>query len=32
MGERGAAVTGLESQDAALTARIDVASHAVADL
>jgi hypothetical protein len=31
IGERGAAVAGLESQDAALAARIEVAAHTVAD-
>jgi hypothetical protein len=32
VGERGAAAAGIEMQDAALAARIDVQSHAVADL
>jgi hypothetical protein len=32
VGERGAAVAGLETQDAALAARIEVAAHAVTDL
>jgi hypothetical protein len=32
VGERGAAVAGLETQDAALAARIEVAAHTVADL
>src|SRR5260221_13327689 len=31
-GERGAAVAGLETQDATLAARIEVAAHTVADL
>ena len=32
VGERGAAVAGLETQDATLAARIEVAAHNVADL
>jgi hypothetical protein len=32
VGERGAAVAGLETRDAALAARIEVAAHTVADL
>jgi hypothetical protein len=32
VGERGAAVAGLETQDAALAAQIEMAAHAVADL
>jgi hypothetical protein len=32
VGERGAAVAGLETQDGALAARIEVAAHTVADL
>ncbi len=32
MGERGAAVAGLETRHAALAARIEVAAHTVADL
>lgn len=32
MGERGAATSAIETQDAALAARIDVQAHAVADL
>ncbi len=32
VGERGAAASAIETQDAALTARIEVAAHSVADL